>query len=121
MTILLLVDHDNASLSRPTAKMLTVATKIRGDIHILVAEKGANSAGARAVKLAGVSKELSAESAAFVKKSRRAAGCPDRVAIQLLRHHHLGCYFGWQETCCHGSKRLSMLSNSQKSPTSSLR
>ncbi len=37
MTILLLADHDNQSLSDQTAKTLTAATKIGGDIHILVA------------------------------------------------------------------------------------
>ncbi|MGO7896873.1 electron transfer flavoprotein subunit alpha/FixB family protein, partial [Rhizobium ruizarguesonis] len=41
MTILLLADHDNASLSDQTAKTLTAAAKIAkeqaSDIHILVA------------------------------------------------------------------------------------
>ncbi|NEK18326.1 electron transfer flavoprotein subunit alpha/FixB family protein [Rhizobium leguminosarum] len=62
MTILLLADHDNASLSDQTAKALTAATKIGGDIHILVAGKAAKAAAEQAAKLAGVSKVLLAES-----------------------------------------------------------
>ncbi|ANP89648.1 electron transfer flavoprotein subunit alpha/FixB family protein [Rhizobium leguminosarum] len=62
MTILLLADHDNASLSDQTAKALTAAAKIGGDIHILVAGKAAKPAAEQAAKLAGVSKVLLAES-----------------------------------------------------------
>ncbi|MGO6690533.1 electron transfer flavoprotein subunit alpha/FixB family protein, partial [Rhizobium leguminosarum] len=66
MTILLLADHDNASLSDQTAKALTVASKIAkeqaSDIHILVAGKAAKAAADAAAKLAGVSKVLLAES-----------------------------------------------------------
>ncbi|MGO8073163.1 electron transfer flavoprotein subunit alpha/FixB family protein [Rhizobium leguminosarum] len=62
MTILLLADHDNTSLSDQTAKALTAATKIGGDIHVLVAGKGAKAAADAAAKLAGVSKVLLAES-----------------------------------------------------------
>ncbi|KAA0698567.1 electron transfer flavoprotein subunit alpha/FixB family protein [Neorhizobium sp. P12A] len=62
MTILLLADHDNASLSDQTAKALTAAAKIGGDVHVLVAGKGAKGAADAAAKLAGVSKVLLAES-----------------------------------------------------------
>ncbi|MQB45207.1 electron transfer flavoprotein subunit alpha/FixB family protein [Rhizobium sp. ICMP 5592] len=62
MAILLLADHDNTSLSDQTAKTLTAAAKIGGDVHILVAGKGAKAAADAAAKLAGVSKVLLAES-----------------------------------------------------------
>ncbi|TAZ85676.1 electron transfer flavoprotein subunit alpha/FixB family protein [Rhizobium ruizarguesonis] len=62
MVILLLADHDNASLSDQTAKALTAATKIGGDVHVLVAGKAAKAAADAAAKLAGVSKVLLAES-----------------------------------------------------------
>ncbi|MBY5556124.1 electron transfer flavoprotein subunit alpha/FixB family protein (plasmid) [Rhizobium leguminosarum] len=69
MTILLLADHDNASLSDQTAKALTAAAKIAkeqaSDIHILVAGKAAKPAADAAAKLAGVSKVLLAESDEF--------------------------------------------------------
>jgi len=65
MAILLLADHDNASLSDHTAKALTAATQIGGDIHILVAGKDVKPVADAAAKLAGVSKVLLAESDAL--------------------------------------------------------
>ncbi|RAX41613.1 electron transfer flavoprotein subunit alpha/FixB family protein [Rhizobium tropici] len=65
MAILLLADHDNAHLSDQTAKALTAATKIGGDIHVLVAGAGAQAAAEQAAKLAGVSKVLVAEDASL--------------------------------------------------------
>ncbi|EJC83465.1 electron transfer flavoprotein, alpha subunit [Rhizobium leguminosarum bv. trifolii WSM2297] len=62
MTILLLADHDNVSLSDQTAKALTAASQIGGDVHVLVAGKGAKAAADAAAKLSGVSKVLLAES-----------------------------------------------------------
>jgi len=62
MAILLLADHDNATLSDQTGKALTAASKIGGDVHVLVAGKGAKAAADAAAKLAGVSKVLLAES-----------------------------------------------------------
>ncbi|RFB87729.1 electron transfer flavoprotein subunit alpha [Rhizobium leguminosarum bv. trifolii] len=62
MTILLLADHDNVSLSDQTAKALTAAHQIGSDVHILVAGKGAKAAADAAAKLAGVAKVLLAES-----------------------------------------------------------
>ena len=66
MTILLLADHDNVSLSDQTAKALTAASQIAkeqaSDIHILVAGKGAKAAADAAAKLSGVAKVLLAES-----------------------------------------------------------
>ncbi|MDR9808015.1 electron transfer flavoprotein subunit alpha/FixB family protein [Rhizobium hidalgonense] len=69
MTILLLADHDNSSLSDQTAKALTAASQIAkgqaSDIHILVAGKGAKAATDAAAKLSGVTKVLLAESDAL--------------------------------------------------------
>ncbi|MBB3463437.1 electron transfer flavoprotein subunit alpha/FixB family protein [Rhizobium sp. BK377] len=62
MAILLLADHDNATLSDQTAKALTAAAQIGGDVHVLVAGKGAKTAADAAAKLSGVSKVLLAES-----------------------------------------------------------
>ena len=61
MATLLLADHDNASLSDQTAKALTAATEIGGDVHVLVAGKGCSAAAEAASKLSGVSKVLVAE------------------------------------------------------------
>ena len=62
MAILLLADHDNATLSDQTAKALTAASKIGGDVHVLVAGKAAKAAADAAAKLSGVSKVLLADS-----------------------------------------------------------
>ncbi|MCR9139593.1 MAG: electron transfer flavoprotein subunit alpha/FixB family protein [Alphaproteobacteria bacterium] len=61
MTTLLLAEHDNAELSDQTAKALSAATAIGGDVHVLVAGKGAQAVADAAAGLNGVSKVLLAE------------------------------------------------------------
>ena len=61
MTTLLIADHDNASLKDATARALTAAGLLGGDIHILVAGKDCAAAANAAAKLAGVAKVLHAE------------------------------------------------------------
>ena len=61
MAILLIAEHDNAHLSEQTAKTLTAALQIGGDVHVLVAGKGAKAAADAASKLKGVAKVLLAE------------------------------------------------------------
>ncbi|PTM96567.1 electron transfer flavoprotein subunit alpha/FixB family protein [Mycoplana dimorpha] len=63
MAILLLADHDKSHLSDQTAKALTAAQKIGGDVHVLVAGDGAKAAAEQAAKLSGVAKVLVAEDA----------------------------------------------------------
>ncbi|WP_137133718.1 electron transfer flavoprotein subunit alpha/FixB family protein [Rhizobium sp. FKY42] len=65
MAILLLAEHDGASVSDQTAKALTAAAKIGGDVHVLVAGSGAKGAADAATKLSGVSKVLLADDAAY--------------------------------------------------------
>ncbi|MBB4116365.1 electron transfer flavoprotein alpha subunit [Rhizobium sp. BK226] len=66
MTILLLADHDTATLSDQTAKALTAASQIAkgagSDVHVLVAGSGAKAAADAAAKLSGVAKVLLADS-----------------------------------------------------------
>jgi len=61
MTILLLADHANTTLGGATAKALTAANAMGGDIHILVAGHNCAPAAAEAAKLAGVAKVLVAD------------------------------------------------------------
>ncbi|MFC3221201.1 electron transfer flavoprotein subunit alpha/FixB family protein, partial [Tianweitania populi] len=61
MAILLIAEHDNASLSDQTAKALTAATQIGSDVDVLVAGKGAQGVADAAAKLQGVRKVLLAE------------------------------------------------------------
>ncbi|WP_320197365.1 electron transfer flavoprotein subunit alpha/FixB family protein [Agrobacterium sp. rho-13.3] len=65
MAILLLAEHDNATLSDQTAKTLTAATQIGGDVTVLVAGSGAKAAADEAAKLSGVSKVLLADDASY--------------------------------------------------------
>ncbi|WP_312418771.1 electron transfer flavoprotein subunit alpha/FixB family protein [Shinella sp.] len=65
MAILLLADHDNATLSDQTAKALTAASQIGSDVHVLVAGAGAKAAADTAAKLSGVSKVLLADDASL--------------------------------------------------------
>ncbi|AXV17879.1 electron transfer flavoprotein subunit alpha (plasmid) [Neorhizobium sp. SOG26] len=65
MAILLLADHDNATLSDQTAKALTASIQIGGDVHVLVAGANAKGAADAAAKLSGVSKVLLADSADY--------------------------------------------------------
>ncbi|GGG14612.1 electron transfer flavoprotein subunit alpha [Rhizobium wenxiniae] len=65
MTILLLAENDASGLSEQTAKALTAASKIGGDVHVLVAGAGAKAAADAAAKLSGVSKVLVAEDASL--------------------------------------------------------
>jgi electron transfer flavoprotein alpha subunit len=65
MTALVLAEHDNKSLNEATAKTLAAAEKLGGDVHVLVAGKGASGIAEQAAKLAGVSKVLLAESDAL--------------------------------------------------------
>jgi electron transfer flavoprotein alpha subunit len=55
MAILLLAEHDNTTLSDQTAKTLTAATQIGGDVTVLVAGSGARAVADAAAKLSGVS------------------------------------------------------------------
>ena len=61
MTILLVADHDNSSLSDQTAKSLTAAAEIGTNINILVAGKGCGDVAAEAARLSGVGKVLVAD------------------------------------------------------------
>ncbi len=65
MTILLVADHDNTDLNDQTAKALTAAAEIGGEIHVLVAGSGCASVADQAAKLGGVSKVLLAESGSY--------------------------------------------------------
>jgi electron transfer flavoprotein alpha subunit len=63
MAILLLADHDNKTLSDQTARALTAAGRIGGEVHVLVAGLGAKDVAAEAAGLAGVSRVLLADDA----------------------------------------------------------
>ena len=65
MTILVVAEHDNASLKGATLNTISAAAKLGGDVVVLVAGSAAGAAVEAAAKVAGVAKVLSADSAAF--------------------------------------------------------
>ena len=65
MAILLFAEHDNVTLSEQTAKALSAAAKIGGDIDILVAGKNVRAVAEASAKLSGVRTVLVAESDAL--------------------------------------------------------
>lgn len=65
MAVLVLADHDNASLNDATHKTVTAAVQFGGDIDILVAGKDAGDVAAAAAKIAGVRKVIHVESDAL--------------------------------------------------------
>ena len=65
MTTLLLAEHDNKSVKDATAKALTAAKALGGDVHVLVAGKDCKAAADAAAKLDGVKKVLIADGALY--------------------------------------------------------
>lgn len=65
MTILVIAEHDNSSLKGATLNTVAAAKAIGGDIHVLVAGAGCGGAADAAAKVAGVSKVLAADNAAY--------------------------------------------------------
>jgi electron transfer flavoprotein alpha subunit len=65
MTTLLLAEHDNKNLKDATAKALTAAAALGGDVHVLVAGANCKAVADAAAKLKGVAKVLLADNAAY--------------------------------------------------------
>ena len=65
MTTLLIAEHDNKALKDATAKAMTAAKALGGDVHVLVAGKDAKAVADAAAKLDGAKKVLLADGAAY--------------------------------------------------------
>jgi electron transfer flavoprotein alpha subunit len=78
MTILVIAEHDNASLKGSTLNTLTAALQCGSDVHILVAGANASGAAQAAAQLAGVSKVLHADANYFGE------GLAENIAAQTL-------------------------------------
>jgi electron transfer flavoprotein alpha subunit len=61
MTTLVIAEHDNASIKAATLNTIAAASRVGGDIHVLIAGSNAQSAADSAAKIAGVSKVLLAD------------------------------------------------------------
>ena len=65
MSILILADHDNGQLAAATLNTVTAATKIGGDIDILVAGDASGDVAKAAAAISGVSRVLTADADLF--------------------------------------------------------
>src|SRR4029079_11487687 len=65
MITLLLAEHDNKTLRDTTAKALTAAKELGGDVHVLVAGENCKAVADAAAKLDGVAKVLLADAAPY--------------------------------------------------------
>ncbi|KAA2235465.1 electron transfer flavoprotein subunit alpha/FixB family protein [Salinarimonas soli] len=65
MAVLVIAEHDNASLKDATAKAVSAARQIGSPVHVLVAGQGCRPAAEAAAKLEGVEKVLVAESPGY--------------------------------------------------------
>lgn len=68
MSILVIAEHDNKALNGATLNVVAAAQKIGGDITVLVAGSGAQTVADQAAQVAGVSKVLLADNAAYVNQ-----------------------------------------------------
>ncbi|MEE8059108.1 MAG: FAD-binding protein [Pseudomonadales bacterium] len=68
MSILILAEHDNASIKAATLNVVAAANAMGGDIAILVAGSNCSAAGEAAAKIAGVSKVLVADNVAYANQ-----------------------------------------------------
>jgi electron transfer flavoprotein alpha subunit len=65
MSVLLIAEHDNASLKDGTHKTLTAAANLGGDIHVLIAGNNCSGAAEEASKLDGIAKVLVCDDSQF--------------------------------------------------------
>jgi electron transfer flavoprotein alpha subunit len=67
MSVLVYAEHDNAALKDATLAVVTAAAKL-GEVHVLVAGSGAKGVADAAAKVAGVTKVLLADDAAYANQ-----------------------------------------------------
>jgi electron transfer flavoprotein alpha subunit len=78
MTVLVIAEHDNATIKGATLNTVTAAAACGGDVHVLVAGHNAGGAAAAAAQIAGVAKVIHADGASL------AHGLAENVAAQVL-------------------------------------
>jgi electron transfer flavoprotein alpha subunit len=97
MAILIIAEHDHASLSDQTAKAVSAATQIGSDIHVLVAGKDAKAAADAAAKLDGVSKVLHAEGDEYANRLAEPLAALVVSLAGRIRHADGACHDVGQE------------------------
>lgn len=78
MSVLVIAEHDNASIKGATLNTVTAAKACGGDVHVLVAGEGAAAAAQATAQIAGVSKVIHADGASLKD------GLAENIAAQVL-------------------------------------
>ncbi|MCL4768807.1 MAG: electron transfer flavoprotein subunit beta [Burkholderiales bacterium RIFCSPLOWO2_12_FULL_65_40] len=78
MSVLVIAEHDNATIKGATLNTVTAAAACGGDVHVLVAGEGAGAAAAAAAQIAGVAKVIHADGASLKD------GLAENLAAQVL-------------------------------------
>ncbi|KAB0582094.1 electron transfer flavoprotein subunit alpha/FixB family protein [Ideonella dechloratans] len=78
MAILVIAEHDNASIKGATLNTVTAAAQLGADVHVLVAGQNAGAAAQAAAQIAGVAKVLHADGAGLGE------GLAENLAAQVL-------------------------------------
>jgi electron transfer flavoprotein alpha subunit len=87
MAILVIAEHDNTSIKAATHHAVTAASRIGGDIHLLVAGSACAPAAESAARISGVSKVLIADAAAYAEQSPENLAA--LVVAQAAAYSHL--------------------------------
>ena len=78
MSVLVIAEHDNASIKGAALNTVTAAAACGGDVHVLVAGHNVGAAAQAAAQIAGVAKVIHADAAGL------AHGLAENVAAQVL-------------------------------------
>ncbi|MGE0331111.1 MAG: electron transfer flavoprotein subunit alpha/FixB family protein [Ramlibacter sp.] len=78
MAVLVIAEHDNATLRGATLHAVTAATQCNAEVHVLVAGSGASEAADAAARITGVGKVLKAEATHFEH------GLAESIAAQVV-------------------------------------
>ena len=95
MSILVIADHNNQTLNGATLNVVAAAQKIGGDITVLVAGSGAQAVADAAAKVAGVSKVLLADNAAYANQLAETQSNHRGTAWQQPRQGRTGTVRAW--------------------------
>ncbi|MCF0253881.1 MAG: electron transfer flavoprotein subunit alpha/FixB family protein, partial [Duodenibacillus sp.] len=87
MTILVVAEHDNASLKLSTLSAVAAAQKIGGAVDVLVAGLNARAAAEAASRIAGVARVISLEGPAYERQLPEALG---EAVAELVRRNGYG-------------------------------
>ena len=93
MSILVIAEHDHISIKTATLNAVTAASRIGGEIHLLVAGKDCTSVADEAVKISGVAKVLLADAPQYADQlpENLAALVVAKAAPNALRSSRSGC------------------------------